>query len=512
MVFSQRIVTHPAVDVPNECAKKGGKGLIDSRFACQCLNDTLEGLCDGLSHFSGQSRAAVIYMLAPGDGVSILDPRGLLRGHEPILEEIYLDRDQWLHDIQIPSFGPRYGHLLTEKNLKLAGLISCGGRSKPVFYQMWFTEHHPDMCSTGPTERWLEHAAWRFSHDMANDSELYTGISGSFLREYAAHAVRDYIVDQMNLTIGWDTPLRIFPILDVVLGISNAKEEGAWPRGRLVFIETNSLEQLEYVARFPANEMPALENIKHVRKLLLAVERSSRVLVSDGGSIVGIADGAMPDFSLGADFRGQYGYMEISGEPICSFSDGNFNSTTHRANLVQVEEMLLESEIDPDTGNSLFQIVVQLVHYAQARHFGCTIVIDLGRTPIDIAGHTLEHPINLRDPRSLRLAQALLKVDGAVHICRDIQFHGFACLLDGHTVDGEDRSRGARFNSALRFTAAHPGLIVVVVSADRFVSVIQEGVEISAQCSWPPAGASCDYAPRSLKDWLIVADQWPDKG
>ena len=61
------------------------------------------------------------------------------------------------------------------------------------------------MCSIGPTERWLEHAAWRFAHDMANESALYTGISGSFLREYATHAVRDDVVDRMNLLLGWDT-------------------------------------------------------------------------------------------------------------------------------------------------------------------------------------------------------------------------------------------------------------------------------------------------------------------
>ena len=241
-------------------------------------------------------------MLASGDAVSICDPQRLLRGHEPILKEIYLDRDQWLHKVRIPTFGPRYGHLLPEKNLKLAGLVSCGGRSKSVFYQMWFTEHHPDMCSTGPTERWLEHASWRFSHDIANKAELYTGISGSFLREYATHAVRDFIVDHMNLTIGWDTPLRIFPILDVVLGISKTQEEGAWPRGRIVFVESKFLKQLEYVARFPLNEMPSFKNVRHVRKLLQAVERSSRVLVSDGRSIVGMADGAMPAFFFGRRF------------------------------------------------------------------------------------------------------------------------------------------------------------------------------------------------------------------
>ena len=52
------------------------------------------------------------------------------------------------------------------------------------------------ICSLGPTERWLEHAAWRFSHEIANEKALYTGISGNFLREYASHAVRDDIVDR----------------------------------------------------------------------------------------------------------------------------------------------------------------------------------------------------------------------------------------------------------------------------------------------------------------------------
>jgi predicted DNA-binding transcriptional regulator AlpA len=125
----------------------------------------------------------------------------------------------------------RFDHHLPEKNLQLAGLISFGGRSRSIFYQMLFTEHHPDICSMGPTERWIEHAAWRFSHDISNECNLFTGISGSFLREYATHAVRDYIVDRMNWILGWDTHLRIFPTLDTVLGISRTIEEGAFPRG-----------------------------------------------------------------------------------------------------------------------------------------------------------------------------------------------------------------------------------------------------------------------------------------
>ena len=47
----------------------------------------------------------------------------------------------------------KFANIHLEKNLQLAGLISLGGRSAVVCYQMWFTEHHPDIRSVGPTER-----------------------------------------------------------------------------------------------------------------------------------------------------------------------------------------------------------------------------------------------------------------------------------------------------------------------------------------------------------------------
>lgn len=479
--------------------------MVDFHFICKCINDTAEGLRDGLSHYSGPSRIAIVYMIRPADPPSIFDPQHLLRGHEPKLKELYLDRNAWLAKGAVPEYVSGFGHAFPEKNLDLAGLVSYGSRSRHVFYQMWFSEHHPDVCSVGPTECWLEHAAWRLSHDMANEATLYTGISGSFLREYATHAVRDYIVDRMNYHLGWDTPLRIFPILDAILGISRTREEHSWPRGRLVFVERGSMDALRYVIRFPDAEMPILNDFKHVCKLLQAVGPSSRVLVSDGKYIIGIAEGPMPSFFLAADFRGQYGYVSVQDEVICSFSDGSYKSTTHRAKMVEVEEALLESELDPETGNQLYKIVTQLVHYAQSNRFGCTLVVDLNWTPLRISGHTLQDAIDLTLESSIELAQSLSRVDGALHICRDLKLHGFACLLDGLRIDNEDRSRGARFNSALRFTKAHANLIVVVVSVDHPVSIIQDGVEIRAQCEWRPVAASMIF-PQLLKDWINAAD------
>jgi hypothetical protein len=447
----------------------------------------------------------VIFLVDPESPVYLFDPQNLLRGHEPRLKELYLEQNDWLFEAKLPVYASPYGHMKPEPNLQLAGLISYGGRSRPVYYQMWFTEHHPNICATGPTERWLEHAAWRFSHDIANESNLYTGISGHFLREYARYAVRDQIVDMMNVSLGWDTQLRVFAILDTVIAISKIREEGAWPRGRLVFVENGALDQLNFVARFPQTDTPLLSNLKHVRKLLLSVEGADWVLVSDGQCIYGIADGALPHFCIVADFRGRFGFLNVNDERLCSFTNGNFHSTTHRAKLVQVEEALLESELDPESGHALFKLIAHLVHNAQDAHFGCTIVLDLNWTPVQISGQKLDKPLYLLDEKQFHLASNLSRVDGALHIGRDLRLHGFACLLDGRSIEGEDRSRGARFNSALRFTSEHSNLIVVVVSADRPVSVISDGVEISAQCQWRPVSTH-SHIPKRLLDWVMSSN------
>lgn len=480
--------------------------MANLNFICKCIEDTIDGLQDGLSHFSGSSRAAVIYAINPDDPMCIYDPQNLLRGHEPILAELFLVSGDWRNNIRPSSEKMRFRHMVPVKNLELAGLISCGGRSGSVFYQMWFTEHHPDICSIGPTECWLEHAAWRFSHDVANEEELYTGISGSFLSEYSTHAVRDYVVDRMNVLLGWDTQLRVYPILDDVLGISRTREEGQWPAGELIFIDVRSLSQLEFFAKFPEMRQPDLTNFKHVRKLLLSVEDSDRRLVSEGKTILGIVGEKLPSFSIIADYRGRHGFLRINEETVCSFSDGRFKSSTHQANLVNVEEILLESSLDDDTSSRLYKIITSVVHCAESHEHGCTLVLDLNEQPVQISGQMLEKPLDLRLSQNLELSKSLAKVDGALHIGADACLHGFACLLDGRTVPGEDRARGARYNSALRFTSEHDNIVVVVVSSDRPVSVIQEGVEISAQCQWRPE-FSCAEKHRTLEEWIEASDQ-----
>jgi hypothetical protein len=120
----------------------------DNGLHTLCIYHILDGLRDGLSHFSQFSRVALLYAVSPDAPLRIYDPQNLLEGHEPRLAELYEESDAWRRNV--PDFSRlEVAELTGFESLQLAGLISFGARSRSVFYQMWFTEHHPDMCSAG---------------------------------------------------------------------------------------------------------------------------------------------------------------------------------------------------------------------------------------------------------------------------------------------------------------------------------------------------------------------------
>jgi hypothetical protein len=313
--------------------------------------------------------------------------------------------------------------------------------------------------------------------------------------------VRDQLRDEINLRFGWDVRMEIYPILDAVLGISKTPEEGSWPRGTLVFTEPRLLPQIDFLIEFPVFERPNLSKYKHIRKLMTAVENSGRKLVSDGTSVIGISAGPMPECRISAEYHRGYGFLRLGGRLVCSFSDGSFHSSNRKPKLVLLEESLIESDFDPEKSHILFKIVTDIVNNAYELRHGCSIVLDLGEKPRDFVGQRLVAPVDLQQEQGMSLAKALARVDGALHIGADLHLHAFACLLDGLAVPGEDRARGARFNSALRFTARQEDLVVVVVSSDRPVSIMQGGLELTALCQWQSV-SGCIQTPPPLEEWL----------
>lgn len=470
-----------------------------SSFENICIFHILDGLRDGLSHFSDGARAALIYATDAGGALRISDPQDLLRGHEPRLQDFYGEERNWRG---VAPEGPEVGYLPREhlKQLQMAGLLAFGGRSRAVPYQVWFTEEQPTMCCTGPTLHWLEYAVRLFSQNYEIQNVLNIDTAGYVLQQCAVHAIRDYLVDERASMGKWDTQLRVYPLLDAVLGLSKTQEEGDLPEGRLVFVEPSELYSLNYLALFPDLDRPAIQNAKRVRKLLQSVEGSQRMLVSDGKRIVGIAIGEPPESSIVAHYLGSHGFLSLNSLLVCSFSGGTFSSSNRKANLVELEELFVDSGLNLSEQHSLLNIVTRLVDNSTEKRHGCTLVLDFAPDLERMSGQYLVHSLDLRLERFLELAAALSKIDGALHIGADLKLHGFGCLLDGQSVPGENLARGARYNSALRYTAVHERSIVVVVSSDRPVSIIQGGIELTAACELKTL-RGCP-APPLLEDWL----------
>jgi len=462
-----------------------------------------DGLKEGLTQFSGQSRVALIFATGKDAPAHICDPQHLLQGHEPKLKEIYIDSDKWRQNAIGASRLSVLDQPLPETNLQLAGLISYGGTSRSIFYQMWFTEHHPNVCSIGPTERWLEYAVWLMAQDVISAHSIHSGTSGYVLAGYATRAVYDYIMDRLSESSGMDMQLPVYQVLTTILNISNTKEEGQWPQGEICFIEPRFIDQIQFMAQFSKREQPTLTNAKHIRKLLIAVENASRKLVSDGKHVVGIVSSAsIPLNRLTAQFCVGHGFIRINGEPVCSFRDGSYHSFNHQAKLVQLEELLLDLNIVPhESVHLLFQCINKIIHHAEKGKHGCTLVIDHNNPVLQISGQHLTAPLDLRLEHNIELAQSFSKLDGALHIGTNMELYAFGCILDGFTIPGEDRARGARFNSALRFSSQYKNVIVIVVSEDKPVSVVQSGIELKAQCEYRPT-SSCLGNPPLLQDWL----------
>lgn len=479
--------------------------MFKEQYCNLVIQNIYSGLVEGLSNFSQQSRVALIYARHKSDPLCIHDPQKLLKGHEPRLKEVYFDNEMiWRENLDKTIESQPDGYFITSDNLQLAGTISFGGSSGSFFYQMWFTDNHPNMCSIYPTERWLEHAGWLMSQDFLVEN-ISMGRSEHVLQNYALHAIEDHIVDVRNRLLGMDAKMLIKPILDTILKLSKTKEEGYWPRGRLVFVDSEFLNNLHFLAKIQRLERPFTSNMKHVRKLMLAVEYSDRILVSDGNTIIGISDSPVPNYAVSVFFNGDYGFVEIAGQPICSFFDGAFHSTNRQAKLVELEEQLLDCNLAPSISTELFQVVSKLVHTAQNKRHGSTLVLNLADEPINLAGHILDPPLDLRGEEYFNLAASLIKIDGALHIMSNCDLVGFGCLLDGKSIAGENMARGARYNSALRFTDEHQDVIVVVVSSDRPVSIIFCGAELNSHCEWQPIQGYL-YKPEILKQYLYLED------
>lgn len=252
--------------------------------------------------------------------------------------------------------------------------------------------------------------------------------------------------------------------------ISAMKYEGGDTNGSILFspTDTTGLDlQITFLKPTP------LTSARLARKL---VEMSGDDLAcvctgSDGISGLGSlrADSVEPVFR--AVFTGHYRWELLYGTTRlmdCAYGVPSLPSPrlSESAFVVNVRRVL------PDLTESQAQVIWGAVSAAMQQEHGTMLVIS------NDAGSEAERLINQGiavQPIALGpdLVHRISGVDGAILIDPDCRCHALGVILDGMAAAAGDASRGARFNSAVRYVgSATAPTLCIVVSEDGYIDMI----------------------------------------
>lgn len=456
------------------------------RFMLACLDGLAGTISHALAGFFRRLRCRVTILIdIPHAGIHVCGSRTLLSGYEARVRALVAD---WK-----PVGGARVNH---DRAQNIVTVTWHGPR-----LHIWFVETPATLCSTGPLLYWIYEAAGLADREVASwtsaieharkeptkpRTEFGVGPANydtdrRVIREFAAEAIWEYVRDEclaMHKSLDAAQFLAIPDFLNSVLHISTTLEEGTLPKGSLCLYIGDEIDTLPFLARFESGQRPSLSRPKHVRKLLTAVADQDAALVTDGDSIFGIVDPLQREIPLLAQFKGRVGELLFGRSTLVTFASGRYFGSQ-----IALDDQLLSDAIrrvpscEALEDRTLEALSVIVRHAMQHQH-GCTLVLDCKTSPSTLSGQRLADPFNLDSEQYLKTACAMSQVDGALHLTAGGSLLAFGCLLDGMRHTNEDLSRGARYNSALRFSASHSGTAVVVASTDGWLSVFEGGKDI----------------------------------
>jgi hypothetical protein len=244
--------------------------------------------------------------------------------------------------------------------------------------------------------------------------------------------------------------------------------EGAAAAGRMLLVGPDH-EGLEVLARFA--EPVGLHGARAVRKLLQTTGPALALLVHDGGAYglgglrarsaseavfeVAITAHATWELRHGQDVMLRVAYGEAA-LPRPMF-----------------DERLVADTLDRILGpGARTDDLMVLISAASTAEHGTTLVIS---SAAEAEAARLAGPATLLVPEvlSAELLRRYADMDGAVLIDPTGVCHAVGVILDGEAIGGGDPSRGARYNSAVRYEAsATAATLVVVVSEDGGVNLV----------------------------------------
>lgn len=323
----------------------------------------------------------------------------------------------------------------------------------------------------------------------------------------------------------------VLHIVQQVRNASRAREEGKLPQGRILIFQKMQVDyralmgdapdfecwsgdqQIAFEAKLALDRnrhTAVLSNSKHLCKLLALVQGlPGRALIADQFHIYGVATDPRPQHAILAESDGVSMILsrvhEGSASRVCRFRNGLAEICDSGMDARTLLHILAASGAAADFHEGMPDVANALIDRALRSGHGCTLVIEPrgGAATQAALGHKLSHPADLLLESGQRLAGGMSAIDGALLIDGEMGLRQFGAILDGPALEDEDRSRGARFNSARRYSSAHPAPLIVIVSEDGLVSVFRAGAALSTIPNHWPIGSAWE----TLEDWLVQAER-----
>ncbi len=250
--------------------------------------------------------------------------------------------------------------------------------------------------------------------------------------------------------------------------LSTLKYEGAFNTGSILFVKDYSAKVLLHL------EKPVpLSEYRQIRKLL-QMSRTGHYLLVDSNYLAigfGIVESVNGIYRL--DFLDHLNWkLYLDNEEFLSCTNLLPQVPSIGNNIIKLREELRQTfrDIDYDEAS-----ILQIIEVANFQRKGTMIVItaDAGTE----AERLKSSAIKITPIKFMRSQLNLVTgIDGALIVDTMGYCHAVGTILDGEVMENGDPSRGARYNSALRYINRQrlykTPCLIAVVSEDRYIDIL----------------------------------------
>ncbi|BEP27978.1 DNA integrity scanning protein DisA nucleotide-binding domain protein [Helicovermis profundi] len=266
--------------------------------------------------------------------------------------------------------------------------------------------------------------------------------------------------------------------------ISSLNYEGKPIKGKIIFTDSSNLKKqsmhqsIELIMEF--NDRFSQNNYRHVRKLL-EITRDDLYLISDTKHIKGIGrinkNYNYSDENIFIIEFTNYQTWNLNHMDVSMMNVSHDRATLPREVIKytdfkkQIRKLFKELELEKI--KNLYKIIIA----ATKQEKGTIIVISSNArseaTRLKTQGFLVK-PIELNP----NIIKSITSIDGAILIDTNCVCHSIGTILDGLATLKGDMSRGARYNSSVRYVetiAKNPDYtdcLVVVISEDKMIDLI----------------------------------------